>query len=372
MTHGGAESRVLRRWAHVRLGSLRPVRPSFRRDLIVTDSLPEFIAGLPKCELHLHVEGTLEPEQKLSMAQRNGIELPYATVEEIKANYVFDSLATFLPGYYDGMRVLLTEADFEELAWAYLVRADRQNVRYVEMFFDPQAHTSRGVPFPVVIRGLRQAILRAERELTIRASLIMCFLRDFSAEYAMATLMEALPYKDWIIGVGLDSDERGNPPIKFADVFSRARAEGFQLTMHCDVDQDNTTEHIRQALDVIGVDRIDHGSNAIDDPELVAKLRERGVGLTMCPISNAFVVGDSKPTQYLALRDAGVRIAINSDDPSYMQGYISANFEALARDAALDRDDIVRISRDAFAIAWLPEVARARYVAELEEYVARG
>ncbi len=329
-----------------------------------------FLDGLPKCELHLHIEGTLEPREKLALAARNGIELPQRTVEEIQATYVFDSLASFLPGYYDGMRVLLTEQDFHDLAWAYLVKADAQNVRHVEMFFDPQAHTSRGVPFPTVVRGLRSAILRAERELTIRAALIMCFLRDFSAEYAMATLMESLPYKDWIIGVGLDSDERGNPPVKFQQVFDRARAEGYQLTMHCDVDQENTTEHIRQALDVIGVDRIDHGSNAADDPALVARLVERGVGLTMCPVSNRLVTGRSQHEKFRLLRDAGVKVAVNSDDPSYMRSYITENITDLAGEAGLSRDDVVQISRDAFTIAWLPAHVRDRYLAELEAYAA--
>ncbi|NUU25740.1 MAG: adenosine deaminase, partial [Streptomycetaceae bacterium] len=234
--------------------------------------MKDFIAGLPKCELHLHIEGTLEPELKFALAKRNGMELPYATVEEMRAAYRFDSLPSFLTVYYEGMNVLLHEPDFYDLATAYLTKAAAQNVRYVEMFFDPQAHTSRGVPFDVVVRGLTRAISDAETTLGVRAQLIMCFLRDFQAEYAMATLVQGLPYREWIAGVGLDSDEKGNPPSKFAAVYARARREGFRLTMHCDVDQENSAEHIRQALFDIGVDRIDHGVNALEDPALVAEI----------------------------------------------------------------------------------------------------
>ena len=228
--------------------------------------LADFIAGLPKCELHVHLEGTLSPELKLTLADRNGIQLGQTTVEEVEATYRFDSLSSFLAVYYPAMNVLQTDDDFFDLAYAYLTKAASQGVRHAEMFFDPQAHTSRGVPFPTVIRGYRRAIITAQRELGISAELILCFLRDLSAEFAMATLMEALPYKDSIIGVGLDSDERGNPPSKFAAVFARARSEGFMLTMHCDIDQIDSIEHIRQAIEEIGVDRIDHGTREDHPP----------------------------------------------------------------------------------------------------------
>ncbi|HAS32379.1 MAG TPA: adenosine deaminase, partial [Microbacterium sp.] len=240
--------------------------------------LAAFAHGLPKAELHLHLEGTLEPELKFALAARNGIELDQKTVEDVKASYDFTDLTSFLAVYYPAMQVLQTADDFHDLAWAYLQRAKAQGVVHVEMFFDPQAHTSRGVPFAEVITGYRRAAVRAQDELGISAELILCFLRDFSAEYAMATLMEALPYKAWIVGVGLDSDERGNPPEKFAAVFARARAEGFFLTMHCDIDQVGSIDNIRTVLEDIEVDRIDHGTNIVEDPALVDAAIAKGIG----------------------------------------------------------------------------------------------
>src|SRR6201992_4029004 len=215
----------------------------------MTTDLGTVIAGLPQCELHVHLEGTLSPELKLRLAERNGIDIGQTTVADVEATYEFDSLPSFLMVYYPAMGVLVTADDFADLSYEYLTKAASQGVRYVEMFFDPQAHTGRGVPFSTVVEGYRQGILRAQREHGISAELIMCFLRDLSAEYAMATLMESLAYKDWIIGVGLDSDERDNPTRKFAAVFARARAEGYMLTMHCDIDQVGSIEHIRQALE---------------------------------------------------------------------------------------------------------------------------
>src|SRR4051794_36533214 len=300
--------------------------PCLRSEQVRNDReepVDDFIAGMPKCELHLHIEGTLEPELKFALAARNGVELPYATVEEARAAYTFDSLTSFLVGYYESMQVLLTEPDFYELAYAYLTKAAAQNVRYAEIFFDPQAHTSRGVPFDLVIRGLRRAIMDAERLLGVRAQLIMCFLRDFSAEYAMATLLESLPYREWIVGVGLDSDERGNPPVKFAKVFARARQEGYMLTMHCDVDQENSVEHIRQCLEVIGVDRIDHGVNALEDPSLIEEIKRRGIGFTVCPVSNGFVTDGLKADEIRRMLDLDLRVTINSDDPAYFLAYVT-------------------------------------------------
>ncbi|MFE3449282.1 adenosine deaminase [Nonomuraea sp. NPDC059194] len=327
----------------------------------------DFIAGLPKCELHLHIEGTLEPELKFELAQRNGITMPYASVEEMRAAYAFDDLPSFLAVYYEGMGVLRTEPDFYDLAMAYLRKAASQNVRYAEIFFDPQAHTSRGVPFDVVIRGLRRALIDADAQLGIRAQLIMCFLRDFQAEYAMATLLESLPYKEWIVGVGLDSDEKDNPPAKFAAVYERARQEGYLLTMHCDVDQDNSIEHIRQCLDEIQVDRIDHGVNILEDPALVHRVIDRGIGLTCCPISNSIVTDSTKAEGIRKLLDLGVRVTINSDDPAYFPGYVQENLAALE----LSREELLQVQRNAFEIAWLPRHVKDGYLAELEEYAAK-
>ncbi|MFC4555017.1 adenosine deaminase [Georgenia faecalis] len=333
-----------------------------------TTDLREFIAGLPKAELHLHIEGTLEPELKFALARRNGIALEHATAEEVRASYDFDSLSSFLTVYYDSMRVLVTADDFYDLAMAYLIKAAGQNVRYAEIFFDPQAHTSRGVPFPTIIGGLRRALVDARRDLGIHGELILCFLRDFTAEHAMSTLMESLPYRDWILGVGLDSDERGNPPAKFAEVFARARAEGYLLTMHCDIDQEGTHEHIRQAVEDIRVDRIDHGSNAVERPELVEAIKERGLGLTCCPVSNGWVVDGMKGPEIVALLDAGIPVTINSDDPAYFGAYVAENYERLAADADLDRDQLVRLARNSFEVAWLSGREREQYLAEIAAY----
>ncbi|MER6514447.1 adenosine deaminase [Nonomuraea sp. NPDC049655] len=332
--------------------------------------MKDFIAGLPKCELHLHIEGTLEPELKFDLARRNGIALPYTSVEEMRAAYSFDDLPSFLTVYYEGMQVLRTEPDFYDLAMAYLRKAAEQNVRYAEIFFDPQAHTSRGVPFDVVIRGLRRALIDADRQLGVRAQLIMCFLRDFQAEYAMATLLESLPYKEWIVGIGLDSDEKGNPPAKFAAVYERARQEGYLLTMHCDVDQDNSIEHIRQAIEEIGVDRIDHGVNILEDQRLVDLVLARGIGLTCCPISNGYVTDSMKAEGIRKLMELGVRVTINSDDPAYFNGYVGENLVALQEELQLTREELARLERNAFEITWLPRHLKDAYLAEVDAYLA--
>jgi len=327
----------------------------------------EFIAGLPKCELHLHIEGTLEPELKFALAERNAITLPYRNVAEMRASYTFHDLASFLTIYYEGMAVLVEEQDFYDLAYAYLTKARSQNVLYAEIFFDPQAHTGRGVPFATVIRGIRRAQLDGEK-LGIRSALIMCFLRDWSAEFAMATLLESLPYKDWIIGVGLDSDERGNPPSKFRAVFARARAEGYLLTMHCDVNQTDSLVHIRQCLDIIDVARIDHGVNALEDPELCERIKRRKLALTVCPISNAFVTDNAQSHAIRAMLDDGMRVTINSDDPAYFGGYMNENFALVAREANLSERELRQLSINAFEAAWLPSVARDAYLALVDDY----
>lgn len=321
-----------------------------------------FVENMPKAELHLHVEGTLEPELKFELAARNGLELPYADVDAMRAAYDFDDLTSFLAVYYEGMGVLLTEQDFYELAMAYFRKAASQNVVYVEVFFDPQAHTSRGVDFATVIGGLT----RAQRDADVRSQLIMCFLRDLSAESAMETLEQALPYGDAIVGVGLDSDEKGNPPVKFKEVFARARREGFRLTMHCDVDQENSVGHIWQCLDEIRVERVDHGVNALEDARLVAELNARRLGLTCCPISNGYVTGSCKAAEIKELLDAGVRATINSDDPAYFPGYMNENFLA----AELSREQALQVSRNAFAISWLGDDEKQRYLDVLAEYAA--
>jgi adenosine deaminase len=335
-------------------------------------TMADFIQGLPKCELHVHVEGTLEPEMKFALAARNGVTLPYADVGELRAAYTFTDLPSFLKIYYEGMNILLTEPDFYDLTFAYLKKAASQNVLYSEIFFDPQAHTARGVSFDTVIRGIRRAQMDGEIQLGIRSQLIMCFLRDWSAEFAMTTLVQSLPYKEWIIGVGLDSDEKGHPPVKFSKVFARAREEGYLLTMHCDVNQENSVAHIRQCLDEIGVSRIDHGVNAIEDPALCAEIRRRGLGLTICPVSNTFCTNGSQAPIIKQMLDLGMRPTVNSDDPAYFAGYMNENFILTQQDADLTRAELTQLSRNAFESAWLPRATRDGFLARLDAYAAEA
>lgn len=328
----------------------------------------EFVTGLPKAELHLHLEGTLEPDLKLELARRNGVELAQSTVEEVQASYVFDSLASFLAVYYPAMDVLVTEQDFYDLATAYLRRASADGVTHVEMFFDPQAHTSRGVPFADVVNGYHRAAVDGAA-LGVDAHLILCFLRDFSAESAAETLEASVPFADKILGVGLDSDERENPPSKFGAVFARARELGYRLTMHCDIDQVGSIENIRQVLEDIGVDRIDHGTNVVEDPALVEVVRERGLGLTCCPVSNSFVTDDMKATEIAQLLRAGVKVTVNSDDPAYFGGYVAENYVALVEKAGLTSEEVVTLAKNSFEASWVSDADRARFLAEVDAYV---
>ncbi|MDM4762767.1 adenosine deaminase [Galbitalea sp. SE-J8] len=330
---------------------------------------PAFLAGLPKAELHLHLEGTLEPDLKLALAQRNGIDIGQSTVEEVQATYVFDSLATFLAVYYPAMNVLQSEQDFYDLATAYFRRAAADGVVHVEAFFDPQAHTSRGVPIENVILGYSRAATDAAA-LGVDAQLILCFLRDFSAESAAETLAAALPYREHFVGVGLDSDERGNPPSKFAEVFATARANGLKLTMHCDIDQVGSIDNIRSVLHDIDVERIDHGTNIVEDPELVAEAVARGIGFTTCPVSNSFVTDDMKADEIVQLLRAGAFVCVNSDDPAYFGAYVAANYAALVEKAGLTVDDVARLAKNSFDASWLPEEKKAEYKAAVDAYIA--
>jgi adenine deaminase len=330
--------------------------------------ISSFIAGMPKAELHVHLEGTLEPELKFQLAARNHIDLPYGSAAQMRAAYAFDDLPSFLAMYYESMSVLRTEEDFYDLAMAYFRTARSQNVVYAEVFFDPQAHTTRGVPFGTVIRGIRQAQQAADRELGLRTQLIMCFLRDLPADSALDTLQQSLAYRDWIAGVGLDSDEKGNPPVKFTEVFGRARSEDYHLTMHCDVDQQDSVTHLWQCLDDIGVERIDHGVNCLDDDALVQRLQDGGVGLTACPISNSYVSDGLKAREIKTMLERSLLVTINSDDPAYFPGYINENLAAVADAAQLGEQQIVQAVRNAFTIAWLPEDDRARYLRDLASY----
>jgi adenosine deaminase len=328
-----------------------------------------FIGNLPKAELHVHLEGTLEPELSFALARKNGVALEYDTAEELLKAYDFNDLPSFLRIYYKAMNVLREEDDFFELTWQYLSKAAAQKVVYAEMFFDPQAHTTRGVEFGTVIRGIRRAQERAAAELGVQTQLIMCFLRDMSAESAMQTLEQCLPHRSWIVGVGLDSDEKGNPPVKFAEVFRKAREYGFRLTMHCDVNQENTLVHIHQVLHTIGVDRIDHGVNSLEDPSLCRTIAERGLGLTVCPVSNRFCVQSLTAQEIRRMLELGMRATVNSDDPAYFRAYLNENLEALADEGGLTRDEIVQLVRNAFAVAWLEEKRRDSYLDQVQKYV---
>ena len=329
-----------------------------------------FIRAIPKAELHLHVEGTLEPRLKFDLAARNGLDLPYASAAEMRAAYDFDDLTSFLAQYYEGMSVLRTEADFHDLAMAYFTRVAGQNVVYVEMFFDPQAHTSRGIGFETVISGLTRARRKAHERFGIESQLIMCFLRDHSVASAFETLGQAAPYRDGIVGVGLDSDERDNPPVKFSEVFAAAREQGYRLTMHCDVDQQDSVANIRQCLDEIGVERIDHGLNVLDDAALVDEIKRRGIGLTACPVSNSYVTDGTKAAEIRTLLQRGLLVSVHSDDPAYFPGYIAENLLVLQREAGLTREDIVRLVRNAFTISWLDEPTRTGHLARIDDWVS--
>lgn len=294
----------------------------------MTDQVAAFIDRLPKAELHLHLEGTLEPELKFELAARNDIALPYASAAQLRAGYAFGDLTSFLGAYYEGMSVLRGEQDFYDLAMAYFRTASAQH--------------------------------------------IMCFLRDMSAESALATLEQSLPHRDKIIGVGLDSDERDHPPVKFREVFARARAEGYRLTMHCDVDQADSVAHIWQCLDDIGVERIDHGVNCLEDDALVARLARDGIGLTVCPVSNLWVTDGLKAGELKTMLDRSLRATVNSDDPAYFGAYVNQNLVAAQQAAALTVAELAQLARNSFQIAWLTPADRAPYLADLDTYLRQA
>ncbi len=328
-----------------------------------------FIAKLPKAELHMHIEGSLEPELMFALAARNGVELPFASVEEVRQAYEFTDLQSFLDIYYEGARVLLTEQDFYDMSWAYLQRARAQHVRHAEVFFDPQTHTERGVAFETVIRGIHRALADGQRELGVSSQLIMCFLRHLSAEAAMTTLEQALPFGDWIIAVGLDSSEVGHPPQKFAEVFARARAEGLLTVAHAG--EEGPPEYIWQALDVLKVSRIDHGVRCVEDSKLVRRLAAEQVPLTVCPLSNVklCVFASMAEHNLKQLLDLGLCVTVNSDDPAYFGGYVNENFGAAQAALGLRRDDLHRLARNSFQASFLDEAEKRRLTAELDRYV---
>jgi len=332
----------------------------------------EFIQGLPKAELHLHIEGSLEPEQMFEFARRNRVALPFQTVEEVRAAYAFSNLQDFLDIYYQGAQVLLTEQDFHDLAMAYFRRVAADGCKHVELFFDPQTHTDRGLPFGVAADGLLSGMAEAERTLGVSSALILCFLRHLDEDAAFATLRSAEPWLDRIVGVGLDSSEVGHPPSKFARVFAAARAQGLKLVAHAG--EEGPPEYVYEALDLLHVDRIDHGNRSLEDAALVRRLAAEGMTLTVCPLSNLklCVVDDLKTHPLKRMLDLGLKATVNSDDPAYFGGYLGQNWTQTAAAVGLGRDDLVTLARNSFTGSFLPADAVARHVAEIDAYVARA
>jgi adenosine deaminase len=334
---------------------------------MLTDQLRNIVQGMPKAELHIHIEGSLEPELIFALAQRNGVSLPYPSVEALRQAYAFSDLQSFLDIYYAGASVLLTEQDFYDMTAAYLARAAADNVRHAEIFFDPQTHTARGVPFETVING----IYRACQDGPLSASLIMCFLRHLPEEEAIDTLEEALPHRDKIIGVGLDSSEVGHPPEKFARVFERARTLGLHLVAHAG--EEGPPAYIESALDVLNAERIDHGVRCLEDPELVQRLVREQIALTVCPLSNiklrVFDVMDQHNLR--TLLDAGLVATVNSDDPAYFGGYINQNFLAAFEALPLDASHARQLARNSFRAAFLDPEKQRGFLAEVDAFFTK-
>ena len=324
------------------------------------------IDQLPKAELHLHLEGSLEPELMFELAARNGVEIPYASVEEIRAAYEFSNLQDFLDIYYVGMNVLRTEQDFYDLTHAYLTRAHADNVRHVEVFFDPQGHTERGLDFATPINGILAALDAATEKYGISYKLIMCFLRHLSEEAAFETLAQAEPFLDRIHGVGLDSSEVGHPPSKFERVFAAAREKGLKLVAHAG--EEGPPEYVYEALDLLKIDRIDHGNRLLEDEALITRVREAGLTLTVCPLSNLSlcVVDDLKDHPMKRMLELGLNATINSDDPAYFGGYVNQNYVETAAAVGLTREDIITLARNSFTGSFLSAEAQAVHLADID------
>lgn len=326
----------------------------------------KLINDMPKAELHLHIEGTLEPELMMRLAERNGVTIPYKSVEEIREAYEFSDLQSFLDIYYAGAAVLQTRQDFYDLTWAYLERAAADNVRHVEIFFDPQTHTERGISFDIVVDGIHRALQQGEDKLGISFRLILCFLRHLSADEAMETLEEAMPHRNRIDAVGLDSSEVGHPPSKFTAVFDRARAAGFLTVAHAG--EEGPPEYIREALDLLKVERIDHGVRCLEDADLVQRLVDEQVPLTVCPLSNVKLrVFDTLEQHNLKdLLAAGLCATVNSDDPAYFGGYIGENFLQAQAALKLTAAELRTLARNAFRASFLPQTEIDKHLASVD------
>jgi adenosine deaminase len=332
-------------------------------------SLDSFVSGLPKAELHLHIEGSLEPELMFALALRNGVSIPFASVEEVRQAYDFSNLQDFLDIYYAGADVLRTAADFRDLAIAYFTRAAADHVVHAEIFFDPQTHTDRGIAFDTVMEGLLAGMEEAEQTLGVTSKLILCFLRHLDEDAALATLAQAEPWLDRIAGVGLDSSEVGHPPSKFAKVFARAGALGLKRVAHAG--EEGPPAYVHEALDLLHIDRLDHGNRAMEDGSLVARLAQEQMTLTVCPLSNLklCVVDDMAAHPIPAMLKAGLRVTINSDDPAYFGGYVNDNYRAVAATGMVDREDFAAIARNSFLGSFLPDDIVAAHLSAIDAYV---
>ncbi|MBP9598498.1 MAG: adenosine deaminase [Desulfobacter sp.] len=329
-----------------------------------------FIRDIPKAELHLHIEGTLEPETLFRIAERNGIKIKFDSVEKLRQAYRFNNLQSFLDIYYEGAGVLQNETDFYELTWEYLLKAKDQNVRHVEIFFDPQTHTERGIPFKTVITGIHQALSDGARDLNISFCLIMCFLRHLPESEAMETLLQALDFRDKITGVGLDSSESGHPPSKFMRVFEKARNEGFMTVAHAG--EEGPPEYIWEAIQDLKVQRIDHGVRALEDKSLINELKRRQIPLTVCPLSNIklCVFKNIREHNFKALFDQGLCVTVNSDDPAYFGGYVVENYLALQNAFQLTRNDIAQLAMNSFNAAFISQDKKDIFIDQIKKFMA--
>ncbi len=332
--------------------------------------LSTFIRAMPKAELHLHIEGSLEPEQMFAFAKRNKVSVPFKSVGDVRAAYAFSNLQDFLDIYYQGAGVLLTEEDFHDLTLAYFTRLHADGGRHAEIFFDPQTHTDRGLPFSVAVEGILSGMAEAEKRFGITSSLILCFLRHLDEDSAFVTLKSAEPWLDRIMGVGLDSGERGNPPSKFQRVFAAARERGLKLCAHAG--EEGPPEYVHEALDLLHVDRIDHGNRALEDASLTQRLVREGMTLTVCPLSNLklCVVHDLGAHPMKRMLDLGLKATCNSDDPAYFGGYLADNYLAVAGALGLTREHIAQLARNSFTGSFLPEAAIRRHVADIDTCLA--
>lgn len=330
--------------------------------------LKNITAGIPKAELHLHIEGSFEPELMFEIAKRNTIALAYDSIDSLKKAYTFNNLQEFLDIYYMGAQVLIHEQDFFDLTWAYLTKVHSQNVVHVEIFFDPQTHTDRGVDFDIVIKGIHRALEKGKKVFGISFKLIMSYLRHLSEEEAFKTLESSLPYKDWIDGVGLDSSEKGNPPSKFVNVFEASAKQGYKLVAHAG--EEGPSDYIWEALDLLQVERIDHGNRCLDDDKLVQRLLKDNIPLTLCPLSNVELKVIQKMEEHPVAKmlDKGILATIHSDDPAYFGGYMNENYYETANALNLTLDQIKQLAINGFEASWLDDETKAKHIKSVKEY----